>query len=87
MMGYDFFDIQGRPSSLGMQGRIIGLTTPELRRIPNVIAVASENTKAAGILGALRTDTINTLATSLSNAHTLLSLDDATRLQRPTALN
>jgi DNA-binding transcriptional regulator LsrR (DeoR family) len=87
MMGYDFFDIQGRPSSLGMQGRIIGLTTPELRRIPNVIAVASENTKAAGILGALRTNTINTLATSLSNAHTLLSLDDATRLQRPTALN
>jgi DNA-binding transcriptional regulator LsrR (DeoR family) len=85
MMGYDFFNIQGRPSSLGMQGRIIGLTTAELRRIPNVIAVASENTKAAGILGALRADTINTLATSLSNAHTVLSLDDATRLQRPAA--
>jgi DNA-binding transcriptional regulator LsrR (DeoR family) len=52
-----------------------------------VIAVASENTKAAGILGALRTNTINTLATSLSNAHTLLGLDDATRFHRPTPLN
>lgn len=79
MMGYDFFDIQGQSSSQALQGRIMGLTTPELRRIPNVIAIASENTKAAGILGALRTGVINTLATSLSNAHTVLSLDDATR--------
>lgn len=79
MMGYDFFDIQGQPSSRELQGRIMGLTTPELRRIPNVIAIASESTKAAGVLGALRTGVINTLATSLSNAHTVLSLDDATR--------
>jgi DNA-binding transcriptional regulator LsrR (DeoR family) len=83
MMGYDFFDIQGQPSGRPLQGRIMGLTTSELRRIPNVIAIASESTKAAGILGALRTGTINTLATSLSNAHTVLSLDDATRLPRP----
>jgi DNA-binding transcriptional regulator LsrR (DeoR family) len=81
MMGYDFFDIQGNPTSAPLQERIMGLTTSELRRIPNVIAVASESTKAAGILGALRTGTINTLATSLSNAHTVLSLDDATRLR------
>jgi DNA-binding transcriptional regulator LsrR (DeoR family) len=81
MMGYDFFDIQGNPTSAPLQERIMGLTTSELRRIPNVIAIASESTKAAGILGALRTGTINTLATSLSNAHTVLSLDDATRLR------
>jgi DNA-binding transcriptional regulator LsrR (DeoR family) len=81
MMGYDFFDIQGNPTSTPLQERIMGLTTSELRRIPNVIAIASESTKAAGILGALRTGTINTLATSLSNAHTVLSLDDATRLR------
>jgi DNA-binding transcriptional regulator LsrR (DeoR family) len=85
MMGYDFFDIQGKPTSTPMQERIMGLTTAELRRIPDVIAVASESTKAAGILGALRTGTINTLATSLSNAHTVLSLDHATRLHRPPA--
>jgi len=79
MMGYDFIDIEGRPSDTAMQGRVIGLTTAELRRIPNVIAIASETTKAAGILGALRTGVINTLATSSANAHTVLSLDDATR--------
>lgn len=85
MMGYDFFDIQGQPASQPLQGRIMGLTTPELRRIPNVIAIASESTKAAGILGALRTGVINTLATTLSNAHTVLSLDDATRQGRVAA--
>jgi DNA-binding transcriptional regulator LsrR (DeoR family) len=85
MMGYDFFDLQGNPTSTPLQERIMGLTTAELRRIPDVIAIASESTKAAGILGALRTGTINTLATSLSNAHTVISLDDATRVQRPAA--
>lgn len=79
IMGYDFIDIYGRSSSANMQGRVIGLTTRDLSRIPNVIAVASENTKAAAILGALRTGVINTLATSSTNARTILRLDDATR--------
>jgi DNA-binding transcriptional regulator LsrR (DeoR family) len=79
MMGYDFVDIHGRPSTTTMQGRVIGLNTADLRRIPDVIAVASEATKAAGILGALRTGAINTLATSTANAHTILNLDNATR--------
>lgn len=81
MMGYDFIDIEGRPSDTTMQGRVIGLTTAELRSIPNVIAIASETTKAIGILGALRTDVINTLATSSVNALTVRNLDDATRRQ------
>ena len=79
IMGYDFIDIHGRPSTTGMQGRVIGLTTRDLLRIPDVIAVASENTKAAAILGALRTGVINTLATSSTNAQTILRLDEATR--------
>lgn len=87
MMGYDFIDIEGRPSNTAMQGRIIGLTMAELCRIPDVIAIASETTKAAGILGALRTGTINTLATSTSNAHTVRSLDDATRGHRSRPLD
>jgi DNA-binding transcriptional regulator LsrR (DeoR family) len=82
MMGYDFIDIDGRSSHTAMQGRTIGLNTAELQRIPNVIAIASETTKAAGILGALRTGAINTLATCSSNAHTICSLDDATRGNR-----
>jgi len=80
MMGYDFIDIYGRPSMTPMQGRVIGLTITDLARIPDVIAIASENTKAAGILGALRTGVIDTLATSVTNAHTILRLDEATRV-------
>ncbi len=79
IMGYDFIDIHGRASSTNMQGRVIGLTTRDLARIPDVIAIASENTKAAAILGALRTGVINTLATSSTNARTVLRLDEATR--------
>ncbi len=79
IMGYDFIDIHGRSSSANMQGRIIGLTTRDLARIPDVIAIASENTKAAAILGALRTGVVNTLATSSTNARTVLRLHEATR--------
>ncbi|MCK0745242.1 sugar-binding transcriptional regulator [Chromohalobacter nigrandesensis] len=78
MMGYDFIDMHGRPSETPMQGRVIGLTITDLARIPDVVAIASENTKAAGILGALRTGVIDTLATSVTNAHTILRLDEAT---------
>ncbi|KJY80484.1 sugar-binding transcriptional regulator [Vibrio nigripulchritudo] len=77
MMGYDFIDIHGKESTTKMQGRVIGLQLDDLLRIPNVIAIASESTKAAGILGALRTGAIDTLATSYANALTVLSLDDA----------
>lgn len=79
MMGYDFIDIHGHPSATPMQGRVIGLNIQDLTRVPDVIAIASENTKAVGILGALRTGVIDTLATSASNAHTIIRLDEATR--------
>ncbi len=82
IMGYDFIDIYGQPSTTAMQGRVIGLMTLDLLRIPDVVAIASENTKAAAILGALRTGAINTLATSTTNARTVLRLDDATRAQQ-----
>ncbi|HCR97331.1 MULTISPECIES: sugar-binding transcriptional regulator [Halomonas] len=79
MMGYDFIDIHGQPSDTRMQGRVVGLNIQDLTRIPDVIAIASENTKAVGILGALRTGVIDTLATSVTNAHTILRLDEATQ--------
>ncbi|MBI3759635.1 MAG: sugar-binding transcriptional regulator, partial [Deltaproteobacteria bacterium] len=72
VMGYDFIDIHGVPAS-SMQGRVIGLTLPDLKRIPNVIAVASEATKVSGILGALNAGAINTLATTASNAISVLN--------------
>ena len=47
--------------------------------IPDVIATASEPTKVGGILGALRTGTIDTLATTESIAETVLGLDQSRR--------
>ena len=85
IMGYDFVDIHGQPASTPLQGRVIGLTLADLRRIPNVIAIASEPTKVTGILGALRTGAINTLATTQSIAQTVLSLAQATEPRAPTA--
>jgi DNA-binding transcriptional regulator LsrR (DeoR family) len=78
IMGYDFIDIHGRPTTTLLRGRVIGLTLDDLRRIPNVIAMASEPTKVTGILGALRTGAIDTLATTQSIAQTVLSLAQAT---------
>lgn len=82
IMGYDFIDIHGRPVNTPLAGRVIGLTLSDLRRIPNVIAIASEPTKVTGILGALRTGAINTLATTQSIAQTVLSLAQATDTPR-----
>ncbi|MGC4241513.1 MAG: sugar-binding transcriptional regulator [Herbaspirillum sp.] len=79
MMGYDFINIQGEPIRTETHSRVIGLRVDDLRRIPDVIAVASESGKASAMLGALRTGTIKTLATTDSIAHTLLTLEEATR--------
>ena len=78
LMGYDFVDIQGQPAMTPIQGRVVGLSRHDLERIPNVIAVAAEQSKVTGILGALRSGTINTLATTASNALAVLHLHGAT---------
>ncbi|WP_038930161.1 sugar-binding transcriptional regulator, partial [Yersinia pestis] len=72
--GYDFFDAQGQPANTVMNDRVIGISTQELRQIPCVIAIAAENTKALALLGALRTGAIDILATSASNARTILKM-------------
>ena len=77
VMGYDFIDIRGIPSAMAMQGRVIGLSLPDLKKIPNVIAVAAEPTKVSGILGALNAGVINTLATTASNAMSVLNFAEA----------
>lgn len=82
MMGYDFIDIYGQPAMTPIQGRVVGLNRQDLQRIPNVIAVAAESSKVNGILGALRTGTIKTLATTASNASAVLQLDEAIRKDR-----
>ena len=79
MMGYDFIDVHGKPALTPMQGRVIGMTAQDLRRVPNVIAIAAESSKVIALLGALRSETINTVATTASNAMAVLHLDEATR--------
>lgn len=74
--GYDFFDIKGKVAKTVMSDRIIGLSIDEFRPISEVIAIASENTKPLALLGALRTGAIDIIATSVSNALTILNLDE-----------
>lgn len=78
IMGYDFIDINGKLAETPLVGRVIGLTIDHLRQIPEVIAMASEPTKVTGILGALRTGSIDTLATTQSIAQAVLNLAQAT---------
>lgn len=74
--GYDFFDIKGKVAKTVMSDRIIGLSIDEFRPISEVIAIASENTKPLALLGALRTGAVDIIATSVSNALTILNLDE-----------
>jgi DNA-binding transcriptional regulator LsrR (DeoR family) len=67
LMGYDFFDINGKPRNDELGGRVIGLSGEDMRRIGTTIAIASEPSKVTAILGALRTGAVNILATSFSN--------------------
>ncbi|HFW3114353.1 TPA: sugar-binding transcriptional regulator [Salmonella enterica subsp. diarizonae serovar 61:r:-] len=71
--GYDFFNSRGEHVNTVMDNRVIGLSVEELRQIPCVIAIASENTKAMAIMGALRTGAIDIIATSARNIKTILS--------------
>lgn len=73
--GYDFFDSQGQQADTMMSDRVIGLTMDELRHIPTVVVTAAENSKALALLGALRSGVVDVLATSVSNALTILNLD------------
>ena len=41
LMGYDFLDIHGRTAATPIQGRVVGLSVADLKRIPNVVAMAS----------------------------------------------
>lgn len=75
--GYAFLDIQGQPVDTAMNDRVIGLSLEQLRKIPCVIAIASENTKPTAILAALRSGVIDVIATSATNARTVLSLQQA----------
>ncbi|WP_407333436.1 sugar-binding transcriptional regulator [Enterovibrio sp. 27052020O] len=74
--GFDFFKLDGSRANTLMRDRVVGLEMQDLINIPNVIAMASESRKALSILGALKTQTIDVLATSASCAMALLNMVD-----------
>lgn len=74
--GFDFFKLNGENANSTLSSRVIGLGTEDLKRIPNVIAIATEDRKVLAMLGALRTGSIDVLATSASCAMALLSMED-----------
>jgi DNA-binding transcriptional regulator LsrR (DeoR family) len=64
MLGF-FYDLQGRPVVPSVGDRVVGLDAEQLRRIPKVVAVASESGKVRAVLGALRTGIVDSLVATV----------------------
>ncbi|TDF98586.1 sugar-binding transcriptional regulator [Paenibacillus piri] len=67
-----FLDANGRDVPHEAALRMIGISVAELRRIPNVIAVASGRDKTEAIVSALRGSCIHALVTDMATARRLL---------------
>jgi DNA-binding transcriptional regulator LsrR (DeoR family) len=68
-----FFDLEGRPAGGGIGDRVVGLGADDLRAVPRVIAVSSEEGKARSVLGALRTGVVDVLVASIGTARQVLA--------------
>ncbi len=73
-----FLDLNGRPVPTPFDGRTIGLTLEEIRRIPRVFAVAGGVLKAKAILAALRSGLIDILVTDKGAAVAALEIHAGT---------
>lgn len=74
LAGYGLFNAQGEAVNTFLDTQTVGLSIEDLRKIPCVIGIASENTKAMAILAALKTGIIDVIATSVYNAKTVLNI-------------
>lgn len=68
------FDEDGKVIETDLHGRLVALSLDDLRKIPTVIAVASEKGKSKAILGALGTGVIHVLITESENAMEVMRL-------------
>jgi DNA-binding transcriptional regulator LsrR (DeoR family) len=68
------FDADGRALSTGLAHYVLAIETEQLRRIPEVIAVAGGTPKAAAISTVLRSGLITTLVTDADTAELLIDL-------------
>jgi DNA-binding transcriptional regulator LsrR (DeoR family) len=71
-----FFDVAGEPVADSVRDRVVGLGSEQLRVIPQVIAMASEQDKEQAVFGALRTGIVDVLVTSLGTARWVLEHAD-----------
>jgi DNA-binding transcriptional regulator LsrR (DeoR family) len=76
-----FYDCDGNTNGIEINQRIIGIGLDDLRKIPQVLAVARGNAKTASILGALRGRFLNVLTTDDVTARAVLNLDLAQTAQ------
>jgi DNA-binding transcriptional regulator LsrR (DeoR family) len=70
------FDIDGRADYLAINQRVICLGLPDVKRIPQVIAVACGLAKRRSILGALRAGYVKALATDDITAAAILEMSN-----------
>jgi len=69
-----YFDIAGKPVETPWEDRIVGLSLSALRHIENVVAVAAGSEKAAAVVGAVRSDVVNTLVVDEPLAEAILGI-------------
>jgi deoxyribonucleoside regulator len=72
-MGGRFYNVYGETCSNDLDGRIIGLTLDELRKIRHKIGIASGSEKIDAILGALRGKLLDVFITDEKTAEGLLA--------------
>lgn len=68
-----YYDIHGQAFTTTWNDRMIGLNLAQIRKIDNLIAVASGEEKALAVLGALRGGLINTMVVDVALAKQVLS--------------
>ena len=69
-----YFDIDGKPLGLPTSERVIGITMKELAAVPEVWGLAGGVEKAPGVVGALRTGTLNGIVLDEELARATLNL-------------
>lgn len=75
LAGYGLLDSQGTLIESAVNHHTVGLSVDDLKKIPCVIGIASENTKAMAIMSALKSGLINVVATTAHNVNTILTIN------------
>lgn len=69
---FRFFDADGEPIASALDGRVVGMSLDDFRRIPRRVGVAGGPHKVAAIRGALRGGWLTSLVTDVATAGALL---------------